>query len=442
MTQQQDVARARGARRRNVAALVASNALAGVGVAVGAAVSALLTERLGGTAAAGAAQAVGVLAAAVAAIPLATLAARRGRRVALGLGYGLAAVGALVIVVSAVVGSLLVQLAGIALFGVANAATLQSRFAAADDAPAETRARTMSVVVWATTVGSVLGPNLTAPGDALGRRLGVPELAGPFLLALVALLAAAWVVAGVYRAPATGEAGTGGPVPSLAPVRSRAALAWAGRHPVARFGLVMPACAHAVMIVVMVMTPLHMQHEGMTLELVGLVISLHILGMFALSPLFGWLADRAGGVRTAMVGTGLLAVALALGVAAARSDGAATDPATHGAIATGTVTGMPSAALTAVALLVLGLGWSASVIGSSALLASVAEPHVRVPLQGVSDAAMNYAGAAAAAVAGTVLAWGGFEAVNAVAAVVLVPAVVVLALARRSPGGGRGPAGR
>ncbi len=433
MTQEQDVLHPHGTRRRNVTALVVSNALAGVGVAVGAAVSALLTERLGGTAAAGAAQAVGVLAAAVAAIPLATLAARRGRRTALGLGYGLAAVGALVIVLSAVAGSLLVQLAGIALFGVANAATLQSRFAAADDAPVESRGRAMSVVVWATTVGSVLGPNLTAPGDALGRRLGVPELAGPFLLALVALVAAAWVVGGLYRAPSSGTPGTADGTPAVVPVRSRAALAWAGRHPVARFALVMPACAHAVMIVVMVMTPLHMQHEGMTLELVGLVISLHILGMFALSPLFGWLADRVGGVRTAMVGMGLLATALALGVAAARSDGAAAAHAAHGG-------GIPTEALTAVALLVLGLGWSASVIGASALLASVAEPHVRVPLQGVSDAAMNYAGAGAAAAAGTVLAWGGFEAVNAVAAVVLVPAVVVLALARSTVARGARPA--
>ncbi|AEG45570.1 MFS transporter [Isoptericola variabilis] len=417
-------------RRRNVAALVASNALAGVGVAVGAAVSALLTERLGGTSVAGVAQAVGVLAAAVAAIPLARLAARRGRRTALGLGYGAAAVGALVIVLSAVLGSLLVQLAGIALFGLANAATLQSRFAAADDAPAETRGRTMSVVVWATTVGSVLGPNLSAPGDALGRRLGVPELAGPFLLALVALLAAAAVVAALYRGPARADAPD--PAVAVVPATSRQAIGWARRHPVTRFALVMPACAHAVMIVVMVMTPLHMQHEGMTLELVGLVISLHILGMFALSPVFGWLADRVGGVRTAAVGTGLLAVALALGATAALADGGAAG-AHAGHAADG---GAPTEVLTAVALLVLGLGWSASVIGASALLASVVEPHVRVPLQGVSDAAMNYAGAAAAAAAGTVLAWGGFGAVNGVAALVLLPALAMLLLARRSAAAG------
>jgi MFS family permease len=186
------------------------------------------------------------------------------------------------------------------------------------------------------------------------------------------------------------------------------------------------------MIVVMVMTPLHMQHEGMTLELVGLVISLHILGMFALSPVFGWLADRLGGVRTAAVGAGLLAVALALGATAALADGAASDGGTAAVHAAHAGTGVPTEVLTAVALLVLGLGWSASVIGASALLVSVVEPHVRVPLQGVADATMNYAGAAAAAVAGPVLAWGGFAAVNGVAAVVLVPAVVMLVLARQA----------
>lgn len=420
------------ARRRNITALVVSNALGGVGVAAGAAVGALLTERLGGTSVAGAAQAVGVLAAAIVAIPLANLAARRGRRVSLTLGYLTAAAGALVIILSAVVGSLAVQLLGMALFGVANATTLQSRFAAADDAPAATRARTMSVVVWATTIGSVLGPNLTAPGDRLGQSLGLPALAGPYVFTLVALALAGVTMAALYRAPApvdtVAQPGDGPGATPEKPLGARAAIGWAWRHPVARFGLVMPACAHAVMIVVMVMTPLHMRHEGMSLELVGLVISVHILGMFALSPVFGWLADRIGGVRTTMVGIGLLVVALVLGFSAAMSDGGQTAEAGahagHGA---------STASLTAVALVILGLGWSASVIGASALLASVAEPRVRVPLQGASDAAMNYAGAAAAAVAGPLLAWGGFAAVNTVGAVVLIPAVVVLFGASRAP---------
>jgi MFS family permease len=416
------------ARRRNITALVVSNALGGVGVAAGAAVGALLTERLGGTSVAGAAQAVGVLAAAVAAIPLANLAARRGRRVSLTLGYLMAATGALVIILSALVESLAAQLLGMALFGVANATTLQSRFAAADDAPVESRARTMSVVVWATTIGSVLGPNLTAPGDEVGQGLGLPTLAGPYVFTLVALALAAVTVAALYRAPApveTARSGDGPRTEPQKPLSARAATAWAWRHPVARFGLVMPACAHAVMIIVMVMTPLHMRHEGMSLELVGLVISIHILGMFALSPLFGWLADRVGGVRTTMVGIGLQVVALVLGFSAAMSDGAdgAGAHASHAS----------TASLTAVALLILGLGWSASVIGASALLASVAEPHVRVPLQGASDAAMNSAGAAAAAVAGPLLAWGGFQAVNTVGAIVLIPAVVVLVRAGRAP---------
>ncbi len=126
-------------------------------------------------------------------------------------------------------------------------------------------------------------------------------------------------------------------------------------------------------------------------------------------------------MRTTALGIGLLAVALVLGFTAAATT--ATDAhATHGG-------GNPT--LTAVALLVLGLGWSAGLIGASALLAGVVEPHVKVPLQGASDAAMNYAGAAAAAVAGPVLAAGGFEAVNVVGAVILVPAVVALVVSAR-----------
>ncbi|XVQ85293.1 MFS transporter [Microbispora siamensis] len=163
------------------------------------------------------------------------------------------------------------------------------------------------------------------------------------------------------------------------------------------------AVAHAMMVMVMVMTPLHMQHHGMSLQVVGVVISLHVLGMYALSPVFGWLADRLGAVRTACAGMLMLGAAVVLGfVAASASEGSA---------------------LTALALIVLGVGWSASMISASALLAGTAADRVRVPLQGATDAGMNYAGAAAAALAGPILAAGGFRAVNVAAAVILVPAV-------------------
>ena len=191
-------------------------------------------------------------------------------------------------------------------------------------------------------------------------------------------------------------------------VGAREALRWAVRHPVARFAVVLITVAHATMVMVMAMTPLHMHHDGMSLEVVGIVISAHILGMYALSPVFGWLADRYGALRVAIGGLGIFAAAIALGLVAAAGAGLA---------------------VTMSALVLLGLGWSASLIASSAMLAGVDSGSVRVPLQGATDALMNYAGAGAAAVAGPVLALDGFRGVNLVA--------LVLLGARRRPGGRR-----
>jgi MFS family permease len=402
--------------RRTTGVLVVSNLLGGVGVASGVAVGGLLVEELGGTAVAGVGQAASVLGAAVAAVPLATLAVRRGRRWSLATGYGVALLGALLVIVGAVAGALVVLMVGLGLFGVAQAVNLQSRYAAAEGASAQSRGRAMALVLWATTIGAVAGPNLTATGARAGDGLGLPALAGPYLFSLVAFTVAGMVIAVLYRAPATVPATPGsGPAvvePGEAPLGAVAALRWAARHPVPRFAVVLTAVAHSAMVMVMVMTPLHMQHRGMSLELVGLVISLHVLGMYALSPVFGWVSDRFGPLRLALAGLVLLALAVALGFVAA-------------------LVGEDSRA-TAAALVVLGTGWSASVIAASALLAAVPSDRVRVPLQGATDAGMSYAGAVAAALAGPILALGGFRAVNVAAAILLTPAGVLMAGALRS----------
>ncbi|WP_327048271.1 MFS transporter [Microbispora sp. NBC_01189] len=407
---------------RRIGLLVTGNLLGGIGVAGGFAVGGLLVERLGGTSFAGLGQAASVLGSAVAAVPLAGLAARYGRRRSLAVGYALATTGAVLIITAAVVAQVVVLLAGLALFGVAQAVNLQTRYAAADGVPAATRARLMSLVMWATTIGSVAGPNLSEPGERTGRLLGLPALTGPYLFAVLSFALAAVAVLFLPRAarapvPA-GRAGAGDGVGAAAgdPGGARAALGWALRHPVARFGVVLIVVAHAVMVMVMVMTPLHMQHHGMSLRLVGVVISLHVLGMYALSPLFGWLADRFGPVRVALAGMAMLAASVVLGFSAA-------------ALQAGS-------ALTAIALTVLGLGWSASMLSASVLLANTAPDRLRIPLQGATDAGMSYAGAVAAALAGPLLAAGGFQAVNVAAAVILVPTAAVAAAALRARGEG------
>ncbi|MEU9577194.1 MFS transporter [Streptomyces chilikensis] len=398
--------------RRRIGVLLLGNLLGGVGVASGITVTTLLVERLGATELAGLGQAVGVLGAAVAAVPLARLAARRGRRWSLGVGYAIAVLGAALIAAAATAGQLALVMAGLCLFGVAQACNLQTRYAAADGVAPGVRARTMAVVVWATTVGSVAGPNLTAFGQAVGESAGVLGLAGPYLLSGAAFAAACALVVALYRG---GEDRTGAPGeasgPEPASMGAAAALRWTAGRPTALFAVVLLATAHATMIMVMVMTPLHMQHHGMSLRIVGVVISVHIAAMYGLSPLFGRLADRWGPLRTAFLGIGVLWAAVTLGYAAASGGGEA---------------------LTAAALVVLGLGWSLSTLAASALLAAVDDDRVRVPLQGAADAGMSYAGAAVAALAGPVLAAGGFRAVNLAGAALLLPALwLAVLLARR-----------
>lgn len=404
--------------RRNVVVLVASNLFGGVGVAASVAVVSLLTEQIANTQVAGFAQAVTSLGAGLSAVPLANLAARRGRRISLGLGYLIPIVGALTVIIAAILSNVIILFAGLALFGVAQAVNLQSRYAAAENADPAARARTMSIVIWATTVGSVVGPNLIDPGDSLGTLLGLPKYAGTYILSIVAYALAATVIA-LWLAPNHPTARTRARQSAVTaePVGALAALRWSGTDPRARFGVVATGSAHAVMVMVMVMTPLYMVHEGMTLSFVGVVVSLHILGMYGLSPVFGWATDRFGAVPVSVAGMGVLVLSTAMGFVAATYEEA-------------------SRALTPIALVILGVGWSMVVIAASSLLANVAEERVRVPLQGGNDAIMNYAGAAAAAASGLLLAWSGFQGVNLVATIILVPAALLSVSAFRAGGGG------
>ena len=399
--------------RRSLTSLVLGNILGGVGVASGIAVGSLLVVSMSSTAFAGLGQALSVLGAGFLAVPLATLAARRGRRVSLALGYGVAFVGAALVLLAAALDWLPLLLVGLLAFGAAQATTLQTRYAASELTDPAHRGTVMSLVVWASTLGSVAGPNLSEAGAALGGGLGLPRLSGPYLFSLAgfALAGASVLLLFGRRAPAARASGRAA---SASPVPARQALAWAFRHPVARFAVVLLVAAHAVMVGIMSMTPVHLGASGHRLQVIGGVISLHILGMYALSPVFGWLADRVGPMRIALLG--LVTLGTASGLAF---------------LAPGNLV------VVAIALTLLGLGWSAAVISSSVLLAGVDSGEVRVPLQGATDALMNYGGAAAALVAGVLLAAVGFGGLSVAAGLLVVPAALtgwVARTARRAQG--------
>jgi MFS family permease len=176
------------------------------------------------------------------------------------------------------------------------------------------------------------------------------------------------------------------------------------RNPLTRVAVVAITCSHTVMVGVMVMTPVHMHSNGFPLSLVGLVISIHIFGMFGASPVMGWLADRIGALGLLLVAVGVFALALTVGAMADEH----------------------SMVTISLALGLLGLGWSAGVIGGSSLLTESVTAEAKVSLQGATDSVMNLAAAASSALSGVVLGWGGYPALNAVAAVVLLPMAVLV----------------
>ncbi|RZU66784.1 putative MFS family arabinose efflux permease [Microterricola gilva] len=393
--------------------LIVNQLLAGVGVASGIAVGGILARELTGTVTlAGLAQTSSVLGAGLVAIPMARLAVSVGRHWALASGYALAFLGAGLVLMAAITGVLPLLFLGLGAFGAASAAGLQARFAATEVASPGYEARSMSLVLWATTLGSVAGPNLSTLGAELGSSLGFEPLAGPFVFSALAFAASALLAAALLRTPPAGRlaADDAGDAGVATRVRTVEALRIALRSPRATVGVVAIICSHTVMVGVMVMTPVTMHEHGLSLSLQALVISIHILGMYGASPLMGWLADRWGSGRVIALAVVIFTAAAVIGIT------------------------VPSDNMIAVpiALGLLGLGWSAGMIGGSAQLTESVEPAVRVPLQGATDAAMNLAAAASAAVAGVILAWGGFPALNALALLVLVPLVVLGVRAQRA----------
>jgi MFS family permease len=336
---------------------------------------------------------------------------------------------------------------GTALFGGGTASGLQARYAAIDGADAVHRGRSLSLVVWATTIGSVAGPNLSGAGATLGTAVGVPPLAGPYLFSLAAFaLAAAGVAlwlrpdpllaataerldaerldaerldaerldaeeraAGPRAVARAADDGTDGRVVAV-PGELRAAVRAVGAVPGARLGLAAVGTAHAVMVSVMVMTPVYLHGGGASLEIVGVVISLHIAGMYALSPVVGALSDRFGRVPVIWLGLAVLGAALILAGTAAPTD--------HTRLAVG--------------LTLLGVGWSACVVAGSTLLSESVGAPVRTSVQGLSDLVMGLSAAGAGALAGPVLDGAGYSWLTVAAATLLVPVLILTAVPRRS----------
>ncbi|WP_203335560.1 MFS transporter [Nocardioides limicola] len=401
------------AQRHTVRTLVAAQAVGAMGITIGIATASLLARDLSGsTQQAGLVQTAQVLGAAVAAFWLARLMSRWGRRRGLVIGLVTGAIGSLLCVLAGVLGSMPLLLFGAVLLGTTTAANSAARFAATDLALPEHRARALSVVVWATTIGAVAGPNLTGLSAWVAQRLQIPELTGPFAIGAVAMLVAALILACWLR-----------PDPLLlarqhaeVTVATPAGTSW-GRvaeviraEPAVGAAIAGLALAHAVMVAVMVMTPLHMDHGGAHLRVIGVVISIHVLGMFAFSPLVGWLADAIG--RAAVLGAGFAILMVSLVLCGFAPEGHSWQ--------------------ILVGLFLLGLGWSFATVAASTLISDLTPLHSRTDVQGSADMVMGLTAAAAGALAGVVVGTLGYAALNGFAGVLALGVAVAAWVAGRS----------
>jgi MFS family permease len=430
--------------RRVLAGLGAAQIIGGAGMAAAVVAGGLLGHQLlRSDSLAGLPMALALAGTTAAAIPLARHMRRAGRRAGLATAWLIASAGAAMVAVAAVAELPLLFLAGMLLFGWSSTAGDSARFAAADLALPRSRGTSIGVILAAAAVSGVIGPMLVEPAAAAARWAHLPDLAGPFALSAVTFGAAAAVLSLLLQpdplltlqaarrqdAPPTAQRTDAQPAVGLVDVppaggligdrASRtgrtARMAWMAplRQPGAKLAVVSASIANLVMVAVMTVTPLHLVAHGHHLGAVGMLLSLHIVGMFAPSPLSGWLCDRLGS-RVVITGGG--SVLAAAGVVAATSG--------------------PGDQL--IAMFLLGAGWNLAHVGSSTLLVESTSPDSRVSAQGLTDTSRGLAAMIGAAASGPVLATGGFPAVASFAALASAALLIVVVTTRRA----RTPASR
>jgi MFS family permease len=323
-----------------------------------------------------------LLGSALAAYPAGRIMERYGRRAGLVAGYGLALLGGLASGIGIVRGVFLLLLLGAMLLGVGRAAIDQGRYAAADVVPSAARARAVSWIVLAGTLGAILGPALVVPSGTLAARAGADELAGPYFASALLLLTGGLVIGFGLRPDPRDFART-----LVEPVGTTAGPQGARRgylevlgDPSARLALAAMVGGLFVMIMVMVITPLHMRLHDHTLNSVSWVFAAHVLGMFGFSVVTGRVADVLGRAAAIRIGAGLLIGACLVATEAHDVFGLA------------------------LALFLLGLGWNFCFVSGSSLLTDVLRPAERARVQGSNDLLVGLTGAAASLGSGQLFA--------------------------------------
>lgn len=412
-----------GVQKRTMTVLIITQIVGTLGLGVAPTIAVLIAGDVTQNEAwAGLARTASTLGAALLGIPLGNLAAKFGRRVALSSGWWLAAIGTAILVIAAEKSLIVPLFAGLLLLGAGAATSLQSRFTATDLAKPKNKARSLALIVWVGTIGSVIGPNIGIPGAYVGEMLGLSVYAASFLLATIFLLIAGTVIFVMLRpdpllvlmedsakSATASTASQSTPAPQTRKKGSiRNALALLRTNKPARIAVIAILVAQVVMASIMTMTPVHIMHEGGTVGLVGVTISTHVLGMFAFSPLSGWVVDKFGHRAAMWIGVGIFMLSLVLAAGWQSNMG-----------------------FILASLFFLGLGWSFVNISGSALFTSAVPDEGRASSQGGVDAMSNLFGATASFLAGPLLALTNFSVLSVLAMFILIP--LVLVIVRRIP---------
>ena len=324
---------------------------------------------------------------AIATLPVARRMFRHGRRVGLMTGWTVGGIGALVAFLAAASGLYPLLIVGVFIIGAGNATNLAARYAAADLAADDQRARAIGFLVWATLFGSALGPTLAlGPAGSIAASLGLRELAGPYLMAMLMFAIGATVTGRLLRPDPLliARALDPEPTPERRPIVQ--VLARIAGEPRARLAVTGMVVGHAVMVGVMTMTPLHLEDGNHELRIIGFVISLHVVGMYAFAPLIGWLVDR--------IGPHLVIASAGIVLFCGAELAAHTDAEDSAGVFVG--------------LFLIGLGWSFGLVAGSSLLTGTFSAAERVEVQGAADLIMVTAGATAGLSSGAIVEWTSF----------------------------------
>jgi MFS family permease len=382
-----------------MATLFAAQVCASTGFTMSLAVGSIMAAAITGTNTwSGLPVALGALGGALASWPLARLMDRWGRRPGLALGYALAVGGAALGMLAVLHRSFPLFLVAMGLFGVANTSNLLARYAAADISVGAQRGRAMGLIVWGSTVGSIIGPNFMDAAVRVGASLGVAAVASPFLISVVGFGVAAVLVQALLRPDPLAIARARETLVAGAPARRRRSIGEIVREPRVALAFVTLAVSQLVMIGTTSTSTLYLHDQGHPVGTIGVAASLHLAGMYVSSPLSGWLSDRFGRLPTIGAGGGILMLACAL---------AGLVPGSAGALV---ITG----------LFLNGIGWNLAFVSASALLTDALSADDRTSIQGLADLFMGLMGAVGSAAGGVILGVWGFGMLNAIGAAMLM----------------------